>query len=165
MKKLLYYIEFGILGMVVWCILYEEISLMIAITGLVLGVLATIFANSFLVSHQLTNTYKINIPRLFIFFFVLIYRIYKAGFSVIPLIITGKTKTGIIDIKTEVPDGLASTALANSITLTPGTVTIEKNGQDLKVLWLNKTINDPVEAAKIINGSLERILRKATKHD
>ncbi len=165
MKKLLYYIEFGILGMVVWCILYEEISLTIALTGLVLGVLATVFANSFLVSHQLTRAYRFNLPRLFIFFFVLIYRIYKAGLSVIPAIITGKTKIGIIDIKTEVPEGLASTVLANSITLTPGTVTIEKKGQNLKVLWLNKTTNDPVEAAKIIIGPMEKILIKAGKHD
>jgi len=165
MKKLLYYIEFGILGMVVWCILYEEISLIIAITGLVLGILATVFANSFLVSHQLTRAYRFNLPRLFIFFIVLIYRIYKAGISVIPSIITGKTKIGIVDIKTEVPEGLASTALANSITLTPGTVTIEKNGQDIKVLWLNKVTSDPIEAAKIINGPLENILRRAARHD
>ena len=151
--------------MVVWCILYEGVSWAIAGSGLVLGILAAVFANSFLISHQLTRAYRINIPRLFLFFTVLIYRIYKAGLSVIPSIITGKTKIGIIDIKTDVPEGLASTALANSITLTPGTVTIEKNGQEIKVLWLNKTTNNSVEAAKIINGPLENILRRAARHD
>ena len=165
MKKFSYYLEFGILGMVVWCILYEGISWTIAGSGLVLGVLAAVFANSFLISHQLTRAYRINIPMLVVFIFVMVYRIFKSGFSVIPAIITGKTKTGIIDIKTEVPEGLASTFLANSITLTPGTVTIEKNGQNLKVLWLNKTTNDPVKAAKIINGPIENILRKAARHD
>ncbi len=165
MKKLLYYIEFGILGMIVWCILYEGISLTIAGTGLILGILAAIFANSFLVTSQLTSAYRPNLLSFLLFIVVLIYRIFKAGISVIPAIITGRTKTGIIDIKTEVPEGLASTALANSITLTPGTVTVEKNGQDLKVLWINKNTNDPVEAAKIINGPIERILRKAAEHD
>lgn len=165
MKKLFYYVEFGILGMIVWCILYENITWAIAGTGLVLGILAAVFANSFLVTHQLTRAYKPKITMLIIFIFVLIYRIFKAGFSVIPAIITGRTKTGIVDIKTEVPDGLASTVLANSITMTPGTVTVEKSGQNLKVLWINKTTNDPVEAAKIINGPIEGILRKAAKHD
>jgi len=165
MKKALYYIEFGILGMIVWCILYEGISLSIAGTGFLLGILAAVFANSFLVTQQLTGAYRINLPVLLGFFVVLIYRIYKAGIAVIPSIFTGKTMTGIIDIKTEVPEGLASTALANSITLTPGTVTIDKKGRELKVLWLHKTTNDPVKAAQIINGPLEKLLRKAAKHD
>lgn len=165
MKKLLYYIEFGILGMIVWCILYEGISFVLAGTGLLLGVLAALFANSFLMTHQLKSAYRINIPMLVVFFCVLIYRIYKAGVLAIPIIITGKTNTGIIDIKIDVPEGLASTMLANAITLTPGTVTIDKRGQTLKVLWLNMTTKDSVEAAKIINGPLEKILNKAGKHD
>lgn len=151
--------------MVVWCILYENVSWSIAGSGFVLGILAAIFANSFLLSHQLTRAYRINVPMLLIFIFVILYRIFMAGFAVIPSIITGKTKTGIVNIKTEVPEGLASTFLANSITLTPGTVTIEKKGQNLKVLWLHKTTSDPIKAAKIINGPIENILRKAARHD
>lgn len=165
MKKLLYYIEFGILGMIVWCILYESFTWQIVVIGLILGVLAAFFANSFLVAHQPTRAYRLNIPMLLIFLIVLLYRIFKSGLSVIPSIITGNNKTGIVDIKTNVPEGLPSTALANSITLTPGTVTIEKKGQNLKVLWLNKTTDDPVKAAKIIIGPMEKILIKAGKHD
>jgi multisubunit Na+/H+ antiporter MnhE subunit len=126
---------------------------------------AAVFANSFLVTRQLTGAYRMNVPVLIVLLFVLLFRIFRAGISVIPSIITGKANPGVIDIKTKVPEGLASTALANSITLTPGTVTIDKNGQDIKVLWLHKTTNDPVEAAKIINGPMETLLRKAAKHD
>ena len=161
----MYYVEFGVLGMIVWCILYENMSWSIAATGLALGIIAAIFANSFLVTRQLSAAYRINLPVLIIILFVMIFRIFKAGISVIPSIITGKAKPGVIDIRTDVPEGLASTAVANSITLTPGTVTIDKNGRDLKVLWLNKSTNDPVEAAKIIIGPMETLLRKAAKHD
>ena len=165
MKKLLYYVEFGILGMIVWCILYEGISLAIAGVGLFLGILAAVFANSFLVTHQLRSAYRINLPVLAAYFFILIFRIFKAGIAAIPIIITGKAHTGVIDIETEVPDGLASTALANSITLTPGTVTVEKKGQKLKVLWLDMTTEDPVEPARIINGPIEKLLGRAARHD
>ena len=151
--------------MIVWCILYESLAWTILGTGFFLGVVTAVFANAFLVSHQPAGAYRFNIPMLLAYLFVLLYRIFKAGFSVIPAIITGKTKTGIIDITTKVPEGLASTTLANSITLTPGTVTIEKSGQNLKVLWLQKTTDDPVEAAKIIVGPIEKILIKAAKHD
>ncbi|MFO7611951.1 MAG: Na+/H+ antiporter subunit E [Clostridia bacterium] len=165
MKKLLYYFEFGILGMIVWCILYEDISVAIAVTGLTAGALAALFTSYFLASKKLTGAYRIDIPMLFVFLCVLMYRIFKSGLSAIPHIITGRANTGIIDITTKVPEGLASTTLANSITLTPGTVTIDKRGQNIKVLWLDMKTNDPVEAAKIINGSLEKILIKAAKHD
>lgn len=165
MKRLLYYIEFGILGMIVWVILYGDLSLYTIISGLLLGAGAALFAHIFLAAEKLTGAYRLNIPILIIFLFVLLYRIFKSGLAVIPAIFTGKTKIGIIDIKTEVPEGLASTTLANSITLTPGTVTVEKTGQNLKVLWLQKTTDDPVEAAKIIVGPIEKILIKAAKHD
>ncbi|HPQ46541.1 MAG TPA: Na+/H+ antiporter subunit E [Clostridia bacterium] len=165
MKKLLYYVEFGILGMIVWVILYESLSLYTVISGLVLGAGAALFANVFLTTEKLTSAYRFNIPMLGLFVLVLIYRIYKAGISAIPDIIRGRCRTSIIDIETKVPEGLAATTLANSITLTPGTVTIDKTGQRIKVLCLNSETDDPVEAARIINGSLERILIKAAKND
>ncbi len=165
MKKVIYYIEFGIIGVIVWCILYENISVSILLTGFLLGVVAAMFANYFLSSVKITSAYTINLPMLTVFALVLLFRILKAGIQVIPYIIKKNANTGIIDIETDVPEGLAATTLANSITLTPGTVTIDKKGRRLKVLWLDKTTDDPVEAARIINGPLERILKKAAKHD
>jgi len=165
MKKFLYYLEFGILGMIVWIILYENLSLYTVISGLLLGAGAALFANIFLTTEKLTSAYRFNLPMLAVFIFVLLYRIFKAGISAIPDIVKGRCRTSIIDIETEVPEGMASTTLANSITLTPGTVTIEKTGQKIKVLCLNSKTRDPVEAARIINGSLEKILIKAAKHD
>lgn len=164
MKKITYYIEFGIIGMIVWCILYENVTLSIAVTGFLMAVLATLFAGFFLSSHRITSAYRLNIPMLAVFVVVLLFRIIKAGIQVIPYIISRKPNTGIIDIETEVPEGLAATTLANSITLTPGTVTVDKNGRKIKVLWLDKKTDDPVEAARIINGPLERILKKAAKN-
>lgn len=151
--------------MIVWVILYENLSLYTVISGLLLGAGAALFANMFLTTEKLTSAYRFNIPMLTVFVVVLIYRIYKAGIEAIPDIIRGRFNTSVIDIETEVPEGMPATTLANSITLTPGTVTIEKKGQKIKVLWLNKKTDDPVEAARIINGSLEKILIKAAKHD
>lgn len=149
----------------VWCVLYEGVSWTIIISGFFLGALSAVFANVFLSTNQLTSAYRLNLPMILVFVVVLIFRIYKSGISVIPFILKGKSRTGIIDIETTVPEGLASTTLANAITLTPGTVTIEKKGQRIKVLWLDKSTDDPIEAAVIINGPLEGILKKAAKHD
>lgn len=151
--------------MIVWVILYENLSLYTVISGLLLGAGAALFANIFLTTEKLTSAYRFNVPMLALFAIVLLYRIFKSGIFAIPDIIRGRCRTSIIDIETKVPEGLAATTLANSITLTPGTVTIEKVGQKIKVLCLNSKTSNPVEAAKIINGSLENILIKAAKHD
>jgi multicomponent Na+:H+ antiporter subunit E len=50
--------------------------------------------------------------------------------------------------------------LANSITLTPGTITVELTGNKLKVLWINKTTDDPEEIRKAVSYDIEERLRK-----
>lgn len=165
MKKAIYYIKFSIIGMLIWSVLNENVSVKILLTGLLMGFLATMFANYFLSSAEIKRNYTIKLPALAVFIFVLLFRIFKAGIQVIPYIFKKKPNTGIIDIKTDVPEGLATTILANSITLTPGTVTINKKGKLLKVLWLDKITDDSAVASRAINGGLENILKKAIKYD
>ena len=74
--------------------------------------------------------------------------------------ISGKINPGVVDIKTNLKDDYSISILANSITLTPGTVTIDKNGNKLKVLWLDVQTRNPKKAGKIIKGNLEKRFEK-----
>ena len=66
----------------------------------------------------------------------------------------------VVHIRTSVHNHWFQCIIANSITLTPGTVTIDKTDHDLQVLWLYPTTDDPKEQAEIILGPFERILKK-----
>ncbi len=88
--------------------------------------------------------------------FFLLIEIYKAGFATVKMTITGKVNPGIIDIKTDLEDDYSISILANSITLTPGTVTIDKTDNNLKVLWLDVKTDDPDQAGDLIKGNLEK---------
>lgn len=68
---------------------------------------------------------------------------------------------GIVKVKTELKTDSAVTALANSITLTPGTLTVDLDDDGfLYVHWINVQSPDIEEATKMIVGKFEWFLKK-----
>ncbi len=78
-----------------------------------------------------------------------------------------KIHPGIVKIPTEMKSDYGLAALSNSITLTPGTITMEvaeEEGQNyLYVHWIDVTETDPEKAGEAIKGNLERGLRRVWK--
>ena len=68
---------------------------------------------------------------------------------------------GIVKIKTELKSDLALTFLANTITLTPGTmcVDIDKDKGILYIHWIYVKNRDIEQATRVISGKFERILK------
>jgi multicomponent Na+:H+ antiporter subunit E len=69
---------------------------------------------------------------------------------------------GIVKVKTKLKSDTALTFLANSVTLTPGTlsVDIDKDNSVLYVHWIDVKSKDIETATEIIVGRFERILSK-----
>ncbi|PNX47524.1 MAG: cation:proton antiporter, partial [Thermoplasmata archaeon M11B2D] len=80
-------------------------------------------------------------------------------------VITGRINPGIVKIHPDLKTDLGITMLANSITLTPGTLTvdIDEETNDLYVHWINvdkKALeNKPVEC-KYICGNFPKWVRR-----
>ncbi len=69
-------------------------------------------------------------------------------------------RPGIVKVRTNLTDELAKTFLANSITLTPGTLTIDIDGQDLYVHWINIHTDDQEKRCAEIVGRFEPLIRR-----
>jgi multicomponent Na+:H+ antiporter subunit E len=69
-------------------------------------------------------------------------------------------KPGIVAIRTELTQDIAKMLLANSITLTPGTFTLDILGDTLLIHWIDVRSEDMEEAAALISGRFERYLRE-----
>jgi multicomponent Na+:H+ antiporter subunit E len=69
-------------------------------------------------------------------------------------------KPGIVKIKTGLKSDIARVFLANSITLTPGTMTVELQGDTLYIHWIEIGSEDPAEAARTIIGPFEYFLSR-----
>jgi multicomponent Na+:H+ antiporter subunit E len=65
---------------------------------------------------------------------------------------------GIVRVTTRLKTPLGRLLLANSITLTPGTITVEMRGEDVFVHWIKVAATDPEGATAAIVGSFEKYL-------
>jgi multicomponent Na+:H+ antiporter subunit E len=68
---------------------------------------------------------------------------------------------GIVRINTKLRTPVGRLALASSIALTPGSLVVDIEGDDLFVHWLDVKTTDPEEATRIIAGAFEGHLEKA----
>jgi len=67
---------------------------------------------------------------------------------------------GIVKLHTTLQTDLAKTLLANSITLTPGTLTVDVDGSDLYIHWINVTTEDPQAQTEQIVRRFEGFLKR-----
>lgn len=69
-------------------------------------------------------------------------------------------KPGIVKVKTRLKTPFARMLLCNSITLTPGTLTIDIIGEDIYVHWINVKSDDVQKATDIIVRRFEKIIER-----
>lgn len=103
------------------------------------------------------------IPRvyfIFIYLIILVFKIYIASFKMISAVISGNINPRIVHFRTRLRSEFARVILANSITLTPGTITIDLDEDHLVVHWLDARTTHSHYASKIIKGHFENWLRR-----
>jgi multicomponent Na+:H+ antiporter subunit E len=98
---------------------------------------------------------------LLVYLIVLFWEVIKANFDVAYRVIHPKMpiKPGIVVIKTSLKSDVAKMILANSITLTPGTFTLDVIGDNLLIHWINVKAEDTGEATSLIGHKFEKYLR------
>ena len=86
----------------------------------------------------------------------------KANFDVAYRVLHPKMPItpGIVKVKTKLKSEMGKVFLANSITLTPGTFTIDLKDDILYIHWINVRYKDIDEATKDIVGRFEKYLIK-----
>ncbi len=134
MKKILHYFYLVLFFTGIWIILSEGIDLFNLLTGLFFSILAIFFTNQYLLKTDYLTAYRISFWVLFRYSFYLFLQIYSSGLLAILKIIKGQDAVKVIDYQSCLSDNLAISLLANAITLTPGTVTIDKEGRHLLIL-------------------------------
>jgi len=159
-EKIKSYSYLFIFLLLVWLLLTSSFHLQEIITGLSVSLILSLFLGHYYLKLGLP---PLSIKR-FIFFLayigVLFWEIIKANFDVAYRVLHPKMpiKPGIVTIKTGLKSDIAKMILANSITLTPGTFTLDILGDNLLIHWINVKTEDVDEASKIIGGKFEKYL-------
>lgn len=149
---------------VFWLILSGKITVEIAVTGVFVSAAVFVFARFFLswdLKRELA-VYKL-IPLAAAYFFVLAYEIFKANLGVMPFILGRKKPSGVV-VRFESPlkSDAANVLLANSITLTPGTITLDRTGNSFTVHCLHGEMSHGMDSSVFVRllMRMEKILKK-----
>ena len=119
-------------------------------------------------------TYKVFIPlhdasrngflprplSLIVFFLVLFYQLYSSSIKMLLTIIKGNPNPRIVHFRTRIRSDLARMVLSNSITFTPGTITLDLNDDHLTVHWFFCNTTHSKLAGELVKGKLEKHIQR-----
>ena len=146
----------------VWCALTWNFGPENLIAGAIVAVLTgLLFGNNFL-DHPLKVFNPLRWLYLLIYAFVFLFEMAKANLQVAYLVLHPKMpiRPGIVRVKTGIQSELGRTFLANSITLTPGTFTIDIKKDILYIHCILVPATDLDAATRSIVHRFEKLLIK-----
>lgn len=158
-------IAFFIVALVVWCVLTWPADLQNLIAGVIVCGLATWVAGHIFVgrAHLLAHPGRY-LVFLFQYLPLFLWEVLKANVDVAYRVLhpLRPIRPGIVEVKTTLVSDIGLTFLANSITLTPGTMTVDIDREQgrLYIHWIDVKTRDPEEATRQVVGRFEPILRK-----
>lgn len=144
-----------------WLVFNGKVTLEIVLFGIVLSAAVYLFCWKFLEYSPKRELLALRLlPQGIGYFFVLVWEIVKANCAAIALIVSPKYEVEpvLVTFRTELKTDLARTVLANSITLTPGTITVELTDEEFKVHCLDKEM-----AEGLADSVFVRLLTKMEK--
>jgi len=145
----------------VWIILVESLSIFAIVTGLAISVVCVFFGKKFLPLEKIKG---VNFNKLTTYPFFLLGQIFSSSIYVSKIILFG-AKTDIVQVETNLENDSLRVMLADSVTLTPGSLLLELKDEKMTILWLRP--KDSPEAAQTENaggqimGKIEKRLLKA----
>ena len=143
---------------ILWLILNGAVTPEIIVIGLLASAAIGVLSH-FLMDYSLKRELLILkcVPLFLVYVILLIKEIIKASNSVLYIILNPRraVNQSIAVVETGLRTGFARFMLANSITLTPGTITVKTDGSRFTVHCLSSEMIDGIES-----GDLAMILRK-----
>jgi multicomponent Na+:H+ antiporter subunit E len=131
---------------------------------LILGAVISL-ALTFIIAQYVNYEFDYKLPyRILVFVFlylpIFLWQLVLANFSVARRVLSIKIplNPGIVKIETDLEGDFGKLLLANSITLTPGTLSIDIDGKDLYVHTIDVKGKTPEENRENISALFERVI-------
>ncbi|TXT45496.1 MAG: multicomponent Na+:H+ antiporter subunit E [Spirochaetes bacterium] len=147
----------------VWIVFTSDISLFSLSAGIVSSLCLGFLGHTIFISHRDTS-FKHILPhpvRLILYLLRLIVEMYHSSGKVFQAVWKREDRSRIISFRTSLESDIGRLILANSITFTPGTITLELKDDQCIVHWFIALPISDQEAEKKVKGILESSLGKA----
>ena len=136
--------------------LNENISLLTVGLSIVAGISAIILTNKIL-EIDYVEIFHLNLWIVLTYFWIMIRDTYVMGFNVIIRTLKGNIKPNFIDYRSDLNDELLTVLLANAITMPPGAITVDREGNDMTILTIGF---EKDEFRKSTKDKVERLLKR-----
>ena len=159
MRRLIYFV----LAFIIWLLLTWSLQAQTIIAGLAASVIVSLLFHEILPKEHNVFISPVRIFWFLVYIPVFFYYVIVANIDVAYRVLHPKMpiNPGIVKIKTNLKTDSGITALANSITLTPGTLTIDLTEDGfLYIHWINVKSTDIEEATKHIGQRFEYFIAK-----
>ncbi|MBD5464846.1 MAG: Na+/H+ antiporter subunit E [Lachnospiraceae bacterium] len=136
-----------------WVIFNGRLTLEIAVFGIVISVLIYWFICKFMDWSIQKDLWILKISGLLIqYAFILMIEIFKANIATIKMIFTEKYEREpvLVSFETSLKSKALRVLLANSITITPGTITVSLEGNRYLVHCLDKDFGEGIEDSAFV---------------
>ena len=156
------YVTVFILSMLFWLILTFEFT----VPNIIVGAAASVITSLIFTRFFIMNVYKLIQPHRYFWFLVylavFIWECIKANLDVAYRVLhpAMPIRPGIVKVKTELKSEMAKMLLANSITMTPGTISVDIIDDYLYIHWIYISSEDPEVYTKIITGAFEKYIKR-----
>ncbi len=132
------------------------------ITGAVISLIITSFVYKTFTDYGMKFFSPMRVLYIIQYLFVFLIALIKANLDVARRVVDPKLpiNPGIVKYDTKLKSKTAKVILANSITLTPGTLTVDIIDDALYIHWIDVTSKEPDVIYREIGESFEKILRK-----
>lgn len=155
------FIHFLIL-FVVWLLLTWSLHWQDLMVGAIIAFIAQLLLGDIFPVGAVKIYSPVRFFWLVVYAFVFFYYVIKANFDVAyrVLNIYMPINPGIVKVTTRLRTDMGRTFLANSITLTPGTLSVDLVGDHLYIHWINIVSKDPEKETEIIVRKFENLLER-----
>jgi multicomponent Na+:H+ antiporter subunit E len=156
------YIAVFILSMVFWLMLTFEFT----VPNIIVGAVASCITSLIFARFFVKNVYKLIQPHRYFWFLVylivFIWECIKANIDVAYRVLhpAMPIRPGIVKVKTTLKSEMAKMLLANSITMTPGTISVDIIDDYLYIHWIYISSEDPDVYTEIITGAFEKYIKR-----
>jgi multicomponent Na+:H+ antiporter subunit E len=148
--------------MIFWLLLTFEFTVPNIIVGGVSSLICALFFGRVFIK----NIYKLLQPKRYFWFivylFIFIWECLKANIDVAYRVLhpAMPIRPGIVKVKTTLKSDMAKMLLANSITMTPGTISVDIIDDYLYIHWIYIRSEDPEVYTGIITGAFEKYIKR-----
>jgi len=151
-----------------WMLLTWSLDAQELIAGAIVSLVAALFASRFFIHEKAAWFFRPGRLFALLWFVLVVYPIelLKANWDMAKRCYGGckKLNPGVVKVPVNLTSDYGMSMLANCITNTPGTISLDIAEQDGQVYyyihWIDVTETDPEKAGEIIKGNMEKWMRR-----